>query len=102
MASVFSQMSGPKSYSFIPITVAGLLLIAVSLFIKNRLAYAAFRLVGIALAIYILYIDLSSSLGFHGKWETVKIIVTYAPVIVLLFFILISVARIATYSSVNK
>jgi hypothetical protein len=102
MASVFSQMSGPKSYSFIPITLVGLVLITISLFIKNKLAYAVLRLTGIVLAINILYSDLSSSLGFHRKWETVKIIVTYFPVIALFLFILISIARIATFYSVNE
>ena len=95
-------MSGPKSYSFIPITLVGLVLITISLFIKNKLAYAVLRLTGIVLAINILYSDLSSSLGFHRKWETVKIIVTYFPVIALFLFILISIARIATFYSVNE
>ncbi len=100
MGLVFSRMSISNSYSLIPISFLGLVLISLSLFMKNKLAYIFFRLIGILLAAFALYDDLSNSLVYHTKWENIKVIVIYSPVVAMVFFILISFVRIITFKSV--
>lgn len=100
MGLVFSRMSISNCYCFIPISFLGLVLISLSLFMKNKLAYIFFRLIGIFLAAFALYDDLSNSLVYHTKWENIKVIVTYSPVVAIVFFILISFVRIITFKTV--
>jgi hypothetical protein len=97
MGLVFSQMSISNSYFLIPISFLGLILISLSLFMKNKLAYTFFRLIGILLATCALYDDLSNSLVYHTKWENIKVIITYSPVVAMVFFVLISFVRIIKF-----
>lgn len=41
--------------------------------------------------------DLSNSLIYHSTWESIKAIITYLPVIVMISFILISFVRVITF-----
>ena len=91
---VFGGMSRENYNPYIFLALLGLVLIMVSLLFKKILPFSLVRIVGIILAVSLLYFDIKGSLIYETDWKTFKSIVTYFPSLVVFVFTILSFVRI--------
>lgn len=91
---VFGGMSRGNYNPYIFLALLGLVLIMVSLLFKKILPFSLVRIVGIILAVSLLYFDVKGSLIYETNWKTFKAIVTYFPSLVVFVFTILSFVRI--------
>jgi hypothetical protein len=94
MGFVFGGMSRENYYPYLFLTIVGLVLIGISLFVKAASFFSVMRIIGIVFVTALLYFDIKGSFIFETKGDIIKTIFTYFPSIVFLIFSIFSLIRI--------